>query len=135
MMNHLSLIYPLNCLLQNHLTNFDQKWHKAFLGEKNSTVQMKSRTILLMEIITQIYPRLGQFLYKRSMGHIAPLRNQFKIINTFVQYMYYDYSWTTFWTNLNPLYPRIHCAKFGWNCPSGSGEEDENKKSLQMDDR
>ena len=28
------------------------------------------------------------------------------------------------WTNLNPLYPRMFCAKFGWNWPSGSGEED-----------
>ena len=26
------------------------------------------------------------------------------------------------WTNLNPLHRRMHCAKFGWNCPSGSGE-------------
>ena len=25
------------------------------------------------------------------------------------------------------------CAKFGWNCPCGSGEEDENVKSLQTD--
>ena len=29
-----------------------------------------------------------------------------------------------FWTNLNPLYPRMLCAKFGWNWLSGSGEED-----------
>ena len=28
------------------------------------------------------------------------------------------------WTNLNPLHSRILCAKFGWNWPSGSGEED-----------
>ena len=27
------------------------------------------------------------------------------------------------WTNLNPFYPRMHCTKFGWNWPSGSGEE------------
>ena len=27
------------------------------------------------------------------------------------------------WTNLNPLHPRMLCAKFGWNWPSGSGEE------------
>ena len=26
------------------------------------------------------------------------------------------------WTNLNPLYPRMHYAKFGWNWPSGSGK-------------
>ena len=29
-----------------------------------------------------------------------------------------------FWTNLNPLHPRMHCTKFGWNWHSGSGEED-----------
>ena len=29
-----------------------------------------------------------------------------------------------FWTNMNPLHPRMLCAKFGWNWPSGSGEED-----------
>ena len=28
------------------------------------------------------------------------------------------------WTNLNPLYQRMLCAKFGWNWPSGSREED-----------
>ena len=39
------------------------------------------------------------------------------------------------WTNLNPLHPSMLCAKFGWNWPSGSGEEDENVKSLQTDGR
>ena len=38
------------------------------------------------------------------------------------------------WTNLNPLHPRMVCAKFGWNWASGSGE-DENVKSLQTDRR
>ena len=37
------------------------------------------------------------------------------------------------WTNLNPLHPRMLWAKFGWNWPCGSGEEDENVKSLQTD--
>ena len=37
------------------------------------------------------------------------------------------------WTNLNPHHPRMPRAKFGWNWPSGSGEEDENVKSLQTD--
>ena len=36
------------------------------------------------------------------------------------------------WTNLNPLYRRMLCAKFGWNWLSGSGEEDENVKSLRQ---
>ena len=35
------------------------------------------------------------------------------------------------WTNLNPLHPRMLCAKFGWNWLSGSGEEDENVRSLR----
>ena len=28
------------------------------------------------------------------------------------------------WTKLNPIHPRMLCAKFGWNWPSGSGGED-----------
>ena len=28
------------------------------------------------------------------------------------------------WTNLNLLHLRMHCAKFGWKWPSGSGEGD-----------
>ena len=35
------------------------------------------------------------------------------------------------WTNLNPLHPRMLCVKFGWNWPSGFGE-DENAKILQQ---
>ena len=27
----------------------------------------------------------------------------------------------------------MRCVKFGWNWPSGSGEEDENVESLQLD--
>ena len=38
-------------------------------------------------------------------------------------------------TNLNPLNPSMLCAKFCRNWPSGSGEEDENVKSLQTDER
>ena len=32
--------------------------------------------------------------------------------------------WFFIWTNLNPLHPRMLCAKFGWKWPSGSGDED-----------
>ena len=34
--------------------------------------------------------------------------------------------------NLNPLHQRMLCAKFGWNWPNGSLEEDENVKSLRQ---
>ena len=36
------------------------------------------------------------------------------------------------WINLNPLHPKMSCAKFDWNWPSGSGVVDENVKSLQQ---
>ena len=41
-------------------------------------------------------------------------------------------AWPFIWRNYNPHYPRMLCAKFGWNWRSGSGE-DENVKSLQTD--
>ena len=33
-------------------------------------------------------------------------------------------AWSFIWSNLNSLYPRMLCAKFAWNRPSGSGKED-----------
>ena len=33
-------------------------------------------------------------------------------------------TWPFIWTILNLLYPRMTYAKFGWNWPAGSGEED-----------
>ena len=40
-----------------------------------------------------------------------------------------------YFKKLNPLHPRMLCAKFGWNWHSGSWEEDENVKSLETDYR
>ena len=44
-------------------------------------------------------------------------------------------TWPYIWTNLNPVQPGILCAKFGWNWPSGCGEEDENVKNLRQRQR
>ena len=89
-----------------------------------------------------------QILNRRPMGHIAHLWNQFKSINTSEKS--YDYIKTLirrgkkpsalslFW-ELNGLWsPSLKnnlCLKFGWNWSSGSGEEDENVKSLQTGGR
>ena len=43
--------------------------------------------------------------------------------------------WSFIWTNLNLIHLGILCAKFGWNWPSGYGGEDENVNSLQTDRR
>ena len=75
---------------------------------------------------------------KRSMGHIAHLRNQYKSINTFAQS--YDYIMTLIWSGkidhllldnwiflicktFSPLHQRLLCVKFHWNWLSGSWEE------------
>ena len=36
------------------------------------------------------------------------------------------------WINLNPLLPRMFCARFGWNRSCSSWKEDENVKSLRQ---
>ena len=45
----------------------------------------------------------------------------------------WTWAWPFIWTNLNILYPRMLCVKFGWNWPCGSREEDKNVKSLRTD--
>ena len=39
--------------------------------------------------------------------------------------------WKGVWSLTSP--PHMLCAKYDWNWPSGSGEEDENMESLQTD--
>ena len=79
---------------------------------------------------TYVHTFLKSQKNKRPMCHIAHLR-QFKSLNK------YDYIitlikrrknfmgnyWFFIWRNLNPLHPRMLCAKFGWNWLKGSGEE------------
>ena len=57
------------------------------------------------------------------------------IFNKFMIISPWKRAWPFIWTNLNPLYSRMLCAKFGWNWPSGSWEEVENVKSLQQQRR
>ena len=50
----------------------------------------------------------------------------FNFVSVFPLFPYYlplEEGWPFIWTNLNPLHPRILCAKIGWNWPSGFGEE------------
>ena len=40
-------------------------------------------------------------------------------------------AWPVIWVTLSTFHQSMHCAKFGLNWPGGSGDEDENVKSLQ----
>ena len=72
---------------------------------------------------------------KRSMGHIAHLRKQFKSIKTYdyiitlikrgkTHYLPFENGNVFIWTYLNPLHPKMLSAKYGWNWLSGSREKD-----------
>ena len=52
----------------------------------------------------------------------------------FRYYIHLEKEWSFVWTNLNHHYPSMLFVKYGWNCPSGSEEEeDENVKSLETE--
>ena len=44
-------------------------------------------------------------------------------------------AWSFVWINKNHLYPWMLCAKFGWNWPSGSGEDENGKNVYRLTDR
>ena len=80
----------------------------------------------------------AQFINKRPMGHIAHTEKTVQINKHILLYHNFDKKireekkiinlmriyWFSIWRNLDPLHPRILCAKFGWNWSGGSGEED-----------
>ena len=79
------------------------------------------------------------FLNKRPMGHITHLKkNQFKSINNYDYIIQKtlltlrEFIGSSFEETCSPLHPRMHCAKFVWNWPSGSGEKDFLISSMQF---
>ena len=73
-------------------------------------------------------------LNKLELAEISPVvleEKIFLILSMYFRYFVIISPWDRvgpfIWTNLNPLHPRMLCAKFGWNWPSGSGEEDKNQ--------
>ena len=50
--------------------------------------------------------------------------NFLNVFSHFRNYLPLEKGGAIIWRNLNPLHPKMHCAKFGWNWPSGSEEEE-----------
>ena len=73
--------------------------------------------------------KIGQVVLEKILTFFKSIFRYFVIIS------HWKRVWPFIWINLNTLCPRMLCAKFGWNWPSGSFEEDENVKSLQTDRR
>ena len=61
--------------------------------------------------------------------------NSVNVFLLFRNYVPFENGGPFIWTYLNPLHPRMLYAKFAWNWPNGSWEEDENVKSLKTDGR
>mgnify|MGYP003692227413 CR=1 FL=1 len=79
------------------------------------------------DALCQIWLYLAQWFWRRRF---------FNFVNVFLLFRNYnplERAGPFIWTNLQPLNPRMLCAKFGGNWLSGSGEEDEIVKSLQTD--
>ena len=91
-------------------------------------------------LFEQTYTSITKGCFVPSLVKIKPLVLLKKIF--FISLMRFCYiviifPWKTagsfIWTNLNPLHPRMLCAKFGWNWLDGSWEQDKNVKSFQND--
>ena len=95
----------------------------AYMVWRPSRVYSSSKSSEMVFCVPRgCYPWHGAPFNVQSEGH-------FQIISPF------ERSWSFIWTNVNPLYPGMLRAMFGWNWPSGSGEEDKNVKSLQQQPR
>ena len=81
------------------------------------------------DALCQVWLKLAQWFWKRRFLISSMLFHYFIIISPWKRVGPF------FWTNLNPLHSGMLCAKFGWNWPSCSGEEDKNGKRLQTDRR
>ena len=66
----------------------------------------------------QVWSKLAKWFWRRSIFFISSM---------FFRYFVIFSSWKRtrpfIWINLIPLHPKMLCVKFGWNWPSGSGED------------
>ena len=88
------------------------------------------------DALWQVWLKLARWFWRRRFLNFV---NVFLLLCT-CNYLPLEKAEPFICTNLNPLHPRMHFAKFGWNwaCgswPSGFGEEDENVKSLRQQGR
>ena len=68
------------------------------------------------DVLYQVKLKLAKWFWRR------------KILSMYYRYFAIISPWKRagpfIWTNLNPLHLKMLCAKFGWNWPTGSEEED-----------
>ena len=70
------------------------------------------------DALCQVWLKMAQWFWRRRFLNFV---NVFRL---FRNYLPLEKGEPFIWINLNPLHPKVLCAKFGWKWPSGSGEED-----------
>ena len=75
--------------------------------------------------LNSLHPRM--LSAKFGWNWLSSGEEDFLILSMYFHYFVIISPWKRaepcIWRNLNPLYQRMLCVKFGWNRPSGSGEE------------
>ena len=71
------------------------------------------------DALCQVWMKLAQWFLRRRFFLISSMYFRYFVIISPLKN-----AWPFIWTNLNLLHPRMLYANFGWNWPSGSGEED-----------
>ena len=77
-------------------------------------------------IISFFHHWIGLVVWDKKIFKVCPWIFYISLLSSLLKKV-----WPFIWTHLNPFHPRMFFAKFGWNLPSGSGEENENVKILQ----
>ena len=57
------------------------------------------------DALCKVWLKLAKWFWRRRFVNVFSL---------FRNYLSWKRAWPFIWTNLNPLYLRMHCAKFGW---------------------
>ena len=81
------------------------------------------------DALCQVWLKLIQWFLRRRFCYIV------NVFLLFDNYLPLEKGGALHLNKLEFPLPRVLCAKFNWNWSSGSGEEDENVKSLQTDGR
>ena len=112
---------------------------------------LKDRTLLCISCCIYVINHLSRLTYgrARTKGSNPVVTQNFRISTVHgsrekdfqTWYMYFckfviisswKRAWHFIWIYLNSLHPKMLCAMFGWNWPSGSGEEDFQNSSMYL---
>ena len=92
-------------------------------------ISPRKRALMWLFILINVTPHYGKLLFAKFGWNWPSVSGgeDFKVASIYFCYFVIISLWTRvwpfIWTNLNPHPPRMLCAKFGWNWPSGSEEE------------